>query len=109
LDDSFIERAFQIRKHHFPETKGLLSSVLSSYNSKKVKGKCEKCGEIGVDIHHLTEQHLADESGFIGHFPKNHLANLLTLCKTCHNDIHNNNSNLTQKKVKTLTGCYKIK
>lgn len=109
LDDSFIERAFQIRKHHFPETKGLLSSVLSSYNSKKVKGKCEKCGEIGVDIHHLTEQHLADESGFIGHFPKNHLANLLTLCKTCHNDIHNNNSNLTQKKVKTLTGSYKVK
>ena len=109
LDDTFIQRAFQIRKQHFPNTKGLLSSVLSSYNSKKIKGKCEKCGEMGEDIHHLAEQHLADKSGFIGHFPKNHLANLLTLCKTCHNDIHSNNSNLSQKKIKTITGSYKVK
>lgn len=109
LEDTFIERAFQIRKKHFPSTQGLLSSTTSSYNSKKVKGKCEKCGDIGVDIHHLSEQHLADESGFIDHFPKNHPANLMTLCKKCHNDLHSNNIELKQKKVKTLSGKYKIK
>lgn len=109
LDDTFIERAFQIRKTHFPNTKGLLSSTTSSYNSKKIKDKCEKCGDIGVDIHHLTEQHLSDENGFINHFPKNHPANLMTLCKKCHNDLHINNDHLRQKKVKTLSGKYKIK
>jgi len=86
-----------------------LSSTTSSYNSKKVKGKCEKCGDIGVDIHHLSEQHLADDNGFIDHFPKNHPANLMTLCKKCHNDLHSNNIDLKQKKVKTLSGKYRVK
>lgn len=109
LEDNFIERAFQIRKKHFPTTQGLLSSTTSSYNSKKVKGKCEKCGDIGVDIHHLSEQHLADDNGFIDHFPKNHPANLMTLCKKCHNDLHSENIDLKQKKVKTLSGKYRVK
>lgn len=109
MEEQFIERAFEIRKKHFPYSVGLLSSTTSSYNSKKVKGKCEKCGNIGEDIHHLTEQHLADNNGFINHFSKNHPANLMTLCKQCHNDLHSHNDDLTQKKVKTLSGKYRVK
>ena len=109
MEEQFIERAFEIRKKHFPHSVGLLSSTTSSYNSKKVKGKCEKCGNIGEDIHHLTEQHLADKNGFINHFSKNHPANLMTLCKQCHNDLHSHNDDLTQKKVKTLSGKYRVK
>jgi 5-methylcytosine-specific restriction endonuclease McrA len=70
-------------------------------------GLCEKCGKkIGTEVHHLRHQKDADEKGFImdeaGIFHKNKLANLITLCESCHNEFHK--SKKQHKKVKTSKG-----
>jgi DNA mismatch repair protein MutS len=91
LPDDFIERAFTIRKTHFEENKGTLEYKVSHFNSKKIKGKCEMCGKYSKtnEIHHLQEQHLADEAGYIdGVFHKDHIGNLITVCEECHDRFH---------------------
>jgi 5-methylcytosine-specific restriction endonuclease McrA len=68
---------------------------------------CENCKiKTGKEVHHLNYQKDADENGIItttdSVFHKNNLANLMTLCEMCHNDIHKNNKKI--KKVKTSKG-----
>ena len=67
---------------------------------------CEQCGkQMGTEVHHLQHQNRAKNNGMIENveansiFHKNHPANLLTLCETCHNEIHK--SKTQHKKVKT--------
>ena len=62
------------------------------------------CGEkIGEDIHHLQYQKNANDSNdYIDTFHKNHPANLVNICDSCHNNIHKND--IQYKKVKTTTG-----
>ena len=94
LTDEFLEKAYAIRNKYYPETRGELSQKISTYNSKKIRGICELCKEnIGEEIHHLQQQKDADNEGFIGHFHKNHKANLMTVCENCHDKIHRDNSN----------------
>jgi cytochrome c553 len=93
-------------KYH-PEGASLLSLKTSRYNSKKVVGMCEKCHKnVGKEVHHLQYQKDADSNGIIvnsdGVLHKNNLANLLTLCEACHDEIHKKNTKL--KKVKTTKG-----
>jgi DNA mismatch repair protein MutS len=89
LPFAFLERAYEIRTKYFPETQGVLTQNQTKYNSKKIKGMCEMCGmKKGAEVHHIHEQHLADENGFIGHFHKNHPANLMVLCEECHLKTH---------------------
>jgi 5-methylcytosine-specific restriction endonuclease McrA len=61
---------------------------------------------MGTEVHHLQHQVDADENGIIktdnSIFHKNNLANLMTLCEKCHNDIHKTNTK--QKRVKTSKG-----
>ncbi len=91
LPDDFLEMANNIRKERCNAT-GVMDQKTSHYNSKKLKGKCERCGDEGVDIHHLMPQNLADGEGFIGTFHKNHKANLMNICKNCHNKETKSNS-----------------
>lgn len=89
----FMERAIEIRNRHFPINAGILSSQPSKYNSKKLKGICEKCNcSISSDIHHIEPQKNSDERGFIKNecsvFYKNHPANLMSLCEKCHKEFH---------------------
>jgi 5-methylcytosine-specific restriction endonuclease McrA len=44
--------------------------------------------ELAEEVHHLQEQHLADDAGFIGGIHKNHPANLMGLCEKCHRLEH---------------------
>ena len=66
----------------------------SVYNSQKIRGVCEKCRrEMGEEIHHKVPQKMANARGMIvgerGEvFHKNHKANLMTLCHTCHLQEH---------------------
>jgi len=105
LPPDFIETAYQIRmKYCNPSALSLKSS---HYNSKKIMGLCEKCGiQLGTEVHHLQHQKDANEKGFIegedGSFHKNKLANLVTLCETCHNEFHQTKKQ--HKKVKTTKG-----
>ena len=94
LEQDFLESAYAIRNKYYPESRGELSNTITAYNSKKVRGKCEMCKkEVGEEIHHMQQQRDADANGFIGSFHKNHRANLLTVCESCHNEIHHSTNN----------------
>jgi DNA mismatch repair protein MutS len=89
LPDEFLEKAYSIRNKYFPDTVGELSNKTTVYNSKKILSTCEKCKvNVGEEIHHLQEQRNANNDGFIDGFHKNHVANLMSICQKCHDDIH---------------------
>ena len=97
LPTDFLEMAYTIRnKYHSMESgvgSGTLSHPTSHYNAKKVRSMCEMCNEtLGEEIHHLQPQQLADSDGYIGHFHKNHVANLMSICSACHDKIHSSDS-----------------
>lgn len=99
LPDAFLEEAYRIRNTYFPDTRGALAAQPSpKYNAQKLKGVCEKCFvELAQEVHHLQEQRLADEAGFIEGVYKNHPANLMALCEKCHREEHANVS--SDKKI----------
>ena len=106
LPQDFLDAAYEIRMKYHPEESSILSLKTSRYNSKKIVGMCEKCGKPGKEVHHLQYQKDANSNGLIinsdGILYKNTLANLLTLCESCHDNIHKKNVKL--KKVKTTKG-----
>jgi DNA mismatch repair protein MutS len=107
LPQDFLEAANDIRLKYNPEGRSILSLKQSRYNSNKIVSTCEKCGKsAGTEVHHLQHQASADENGIIQTidtvFHKNNLANLMTLCEMCHNEIHKTNTK--QKRVKTTKG-----
>ena len=125
MTSELMEYAYSFRSRYFPEYQGSLQYKSSRYNSEKIKGKCEMCGKIvGDEIHHIEEQQYAKEdNGFIGTIHKNHMGNLMSLCESCHDQMHDTKSvspltqsptipaattNTTIRKIKT-TGGYKIK
>ena len=110
LPSDFLEMAYNIRNKYHPESGSILSLKRSHFNSQKIINLCEKCGNnIGTEVHHLQHQSSADSNGMIKSdglvFHKNNVANLLTLCNSCHDEIHKKNTKL--KKTKTTKG-YKL-
>jgi DNA mismatch repair protein MutS len=111
LPEDFLEAAFNIRMKYHPEEGSMLSLKSSHFNSQKVMNLCEKCNKnVGKEVHHLQHQNEANENGIINKdgkvFHKNNVANLITLCEDCHNEMHK--KKVQHKKVKTSQG-YKIK
>jgi DNA mismatch repair protein MutS len=107
LPKDFLDNAYEIRIKYNPDTASILSLKTSTYNAKKIINICEKCKKnTGKEVHHLNYQMDANENGIIttndSVFHKNNLANLMTLCETCHNDIHKKNKRM--KKIKTSKG-----
>lgn len=92
LPEVFLEKAYSIRSKYFPENASVLSDGLSTYNAQKIRGCCEICKELGEEIHHIEPQYLADKTGYVvadgNVFHKNHPANLLAVCKKCHDNLH---------------------
>lgn len=91
----FISTAMEIRKSILPEEDTILSTTLSRYNKKLVVDKCVICEtkqnrKIRLDTHHINFQCNANEQGMHGSVPKDHLSNLIPVCKECHQKIHNN-------------------
>tara|TARA_Y100000817_G_C16830848_1_gene533436 strand:- start:959 stop:1597 length:639 start_codon:yes stop_codon:yes gene_type:complete len=89
----FLEFAYKIRQ------KSTLKK--SRYNSKKLKGGlCEICKKNPAeDIHHLIYQEKFSADDYIQTFSKNHAANLISICKECHDDIHKKKILLERKKT----------
>lgn len=110
LPPEFLEMAYTIRnKYHSMDGGGALSHPTSHYNVKKVRGMCEMCQmSLGEEIHHLQPQQHADKDGFIGHFHKNHVANLMSICETCHDKIHKHEQleDTVMVRKKTTKGKY---
>jgi DNA mismatch repair protein MutS len=109
LPDDFLNAAFNIRMKYHPEEGSILSLKSSHFNSQKVINLCEKCKKnVGKEVHHLQHQNEANENGVINKdgkvFHKNNVANLITLCEDCHNEIHK--KNVQHKKVKTIGKGY---
>jgi DNA mismatch repair protein MutS len=107
LPQDFLENAYEIRMKYHPESRSILSLKTSTYNSKKVVNLCEKCNKNpGKEVHHLQYQKTANDVGMIisedSIFHKNNLANLMTLCESCHDEIHKKDKKL--KRVKTSKG-----
>lgn len=91
LPDAFLEFANAVRlRHRAPPTDiGILSFEPSHFNARKLKGVCERCSsELAQEVHHLLPQKDADSQNYIGHVPKNHVANLMALCTRCHDEVH---------------------
>ena len=108
MDPEFLETAYQLRNRYFSKTKSPLEHTTSHYNSKKICGICEICNqEIGEEIHHIQYQKYADAHGFIDHIHKNHIANLMSICKTCHDKLHSKPENEKIVRKKTTKG-YKL-
>jgi DNA mismatch repair protein MutS len=90
LPDDFLKMANAIRlKYRDKNRTGDLSFKPSHFNAHKVKGLCELCKQnLGEEVHHLQHQREADANDYIEHFHKNHRANLLTVCESCHLKMH---------------------
>jgi DNA mismatch repair protein MutS len=107
LPADFLESANNIRMKYHPESSSILDYKTSKYNANHMKGLCENCGnEFSTEVHHLQHQQDANDAGIIQGksllFNKNHPANLLSLCETCHQSFHKTNEKY--KKVKTSKG-----
>ena len=93
-DEPFIAECHLRRRQILDEHTMVVPNHKSRYNTHKYLGMCEKCGvKKAVDTHHVKEQHDADNNGFIGCMHKNHLSNLMGLCKDCHNAEHTTENN----------------
>ena len=91
LPDAFLEfaNAVRLRYRAPPSDIGILSFEPSHFNARKLKGVCERCSvKLAQEIHHLLPQKDADSQNYIGHVPKNHVANLMALCTRCHDEVH---------------------
>ena len=99
LPEDFMRDCFEIR-HKYNDV-SILELKTSNYNSKKIKNTlCEVCKKnTGEDIHHINYQCNSDSNGFFDSFHKNHLGNLISICKECHDNIHKNNLEFVIKKT----------
>ena len=89
LNDDFLNKAYDLRSKYFPESRTTLDFKTSKYNAKKIRGFCELCNNVlSQEVHHVNQQKDANNDGFIGSYHKNHVANLMSLCESCHNKQH---------------------
>ena len=91
MDREFLQTANSIRKklaNDFDELELLTKAKTSRYNKKLYMTKCVICGALAEDVHHIHEKNRADEKGFIAHFHKDNVHNLIPLCKEHHKAIH---------------------
>jgi DNA mismatch repair protein MutS len=107
LPDAFLQRAHDIRMKYNAKDKNILALGTSHFNAQKIVGLCELCEkEQASEVHHLQHQENASKANaYIQSFHKNHVANLLNICETCHKGIHKTGK---QHKVKKTTKKYEL-
>jgi len=107
LPNDFLEMANQIRIKYHPTMGSALSLQQSSYNSNILVSICKMCNKNkATETHHLQHQMNANKDGIIisqtdnnTMFHKNHPANLLTICESCHKNIHKEKKQHVKKKT----------
>lgn len=99
LDKNFINNCFKIRNLMVNDQKKEPEIKSSKYNKDLLVKECHICkkretykGELHT--HHINEQNLAQNNGFINHFHKNNLGNLVVLCEKHHQEVHHGNLNI---------------
>lgn len=90
MDTDFLLLAEEIRKDLLGVKQNVLDKKQSRYNSKVYIHTCEICGDDAEDVHHIKFQCTADVNNIIdGAIQKDIKSNLVPLCKSCHNKVHN--------------------
>lgn len=88
MDPDFIKLADDIRRENMEISPNIIQPKQSKYNPNLYMTQCQVCAGPAEDTHHIGFQCTADNKGFIEHFHKNVLANLVVLCKNCHKAVH---------------------
>jgi 5-methylcytosine-specific restriction endonuclease McrA len=106
LPKSFLQRAHDIRIKYNPNASTILTDKTSHYNKKKIVGMCEMCNEErSTEVHHLAHQKNASmKNDYIDSFHKNHPANLMSICESCHKKFHDSDNNVNHRLKKTMSG-----
>lgn len=98
MDKTFLQTAQEIREslsYSSSEIKKIRRQKNSKYNKNLYLSKCALCDENVEDVHHISHQKEANESGHIDHFHKNHKYNLIPLCKKHHDMVHKGEINIS--------------
>jgi DNA mismatch repair protein MutS len=95
LDPQFLITANEIRHNILGTEASIISYRRTRYNASKHIDNCAICGCKSTDVHHINEQYMSDNKGFIDYFHKNSLFNLVCICESCHHRVHNNDINIT--------------
>jgi DNA mismatch repair protein MutS len=90
INEEFLELAHKIRREIMEISDSIITMKQSKYNSNLYMNACQICQGPAEDTHHINEQCTANDKGFIEHYHKNVLANLVVLCKKCHLAVHGN-------------------
>lgn len=85
LPQEFLDRAMIIRKEILNEREFIGKSCV--YNAEMFLTTCGVCQEEAVEVHHIRPQKEADSDGYIDHFHKNKLRNMVGLCTACHKKV----------------------
>lgn len=103
LGDDFIKNCYDTRKELLGNSNEIVSTHKSRYNQKMYVYKCVECGKTKtLETHHLGEQHTADSNGIIHEeipYHKDILPNLVTICKDCHQKLHQMGFKLEKKQT----------
>jgi DNA mismatch repair protein MutS len=87
----FMNLANEIRHEIIGNDSNICSIKKSKYNRELYIDKCKICNKNASEVHHIKQQILADENGYIDHVHKNKLENLMNICDECHHDVHRGN------------------
>jgi len=103
-NNDFNKLVFEFKNEILENSKLIVNTKKSKYNSNIYLDKCELCGIKNninypkLDVHHIIPQNDKKNKD------KNKLSNLIVLCKKCHNDLHNK-----KKSIKKITSSHSIK
>ena len=95
MDRDFLLLAEEIRKNLLNISQNILENKKSHFNSDIFIHNCYVCDKRADDVHHIKFQCAADSNNIIdSSIVKDVKSNLVPLCKTCHNSVHNGNLEL---------------
>ena len=100
---AFMQLAHTIRKEHLHLSPTVVDTKVSRYSSEVFVDVCSVCHQRAEEVHHIQHQARADKDGFIGRMHKNDAHNLVALCQTCHDKVHDNSVQMDGV-VQTSTG-----
>ena len=90
MDRDFITMAHSIRNIIMNKQDTLLKDKVSKYNNKIYVNKCKICDTDATEVHHIKFQSEANNN-LINHVHVHNKSNLVPLCHTCHDKVHNKN------------------
>ncbi len=80
----------KLEKQILGESETIIEPKKSHYNSEVFVNNCCVCDKKAEDVHHIKFQCTANSNNIIDtHIVKDVKSNLVSLCKKCHNEVHN--------------------